>query len=383
MALALLSTLNSQLSTAFAQGSLTPPGAPAPTMKTADQIYSKLDPRTIVNAVNTPGDANNLFIITNSGSYYLTTNLAGVSGKNGISIATNNVTLDLNGFSLLGVSGIHYGIDIRSAQTNVTVQNGAISGWGGAGVTSENVTSVNMVFERLNVLANSYGIWMNGEGVVRDCNCQNNLNDGFSCYGGVISGCTADNNGGYGFSVFNATVSGCEAQNNGADGIYAESGTVSGCNVQNNAYDGIDLYGGAMSGCSAKNNTYHGIEVQPGTVSGCSVVNNGLSGILVIGPGSEAIGNYCIGNNTANNADDAGICVLDANNRVEDNHVSASGYAGILVQSVGNNIIIKNSVSGNGTKNYSGIAGNVVGPLITNTVSGIITNLNPWANFSF
>jgi parallel beta-helix repeat protein len=112
-------------------------------------------------------------------------------------------------------------------------------------------------------------------------------------------------------------------------------------------------------------------------------VNNGSSGILVIGPGSEAIGNYCIRNNTANNADDAGICVLDANNRVEDNHVSASGYAGILVQSVGNNIIIKNSVSGNGTKNYSGIAGNVVGPIITNTVSGIITNSNPWANFSF
>ena len=69
--LLLLSTLNSQLSTAFAQGSLTPPGLPAPTMKSADQI----EPRTIVNAVNTPGDANNLFIITNSGSYYLTTNL--------------------------------------------------------------------------------------------------------------------------------------------------------------------------------------------------------------------------------------------------------------------------------------------------------------------
>jgi hypothetical protein len=28
-------------------------------------------------------------------------------------------------------------------------------------------------------------------------------------------------------------------------------------------------------------------------------------------------------------------------------------------------------------------AGQIVGPLITNTVSGIITNSNPWANFSF
>jgi len=25
----------------------------------------------------------------------------------------------------------------------------------------------------------------------------------------------------------------------------------------------------------------------------------------------------------------------------------------------------------------------IVGPLITNTVSGIVTNSNPWANFSF
>ena len=95
-----LSTINSQLSTAFAQGSLTPPGAPAPTMKSLDQVEA----RTIVNAANTPGDANNLFIITNSGSYYLTTNLVGVSGKSGISITANDVTLDLNGFALLGVS---------------------------------------------------------------------------------------------------------------------------------------------------------------------------------------------------------------------------------------------------------------------------------------
>jgi hypothetical protein len=115
-----LSTFNSQLSTAFAQGSLTPPGAPAPTMKSADQI----EPRTIINAVNTPGDSGNLFIITNSGSYYLTTNLVGVIGKSGIKITANNVTVDLNGFAvqgpgaLSGVGGV--GISIPGAQNNIT-----------------------------------------------------------------------------------------------------------------------------------------------------------------------------------------------------------------------------------------------------------------------
>ena len=44
----------------FAQGSLTPPGAPAPTMKTLDQVEA----RTIINATNTSGNSINQFIIT-------------------------------------------------------------------------------------------------------------------------------------------------------------------------------------------------------------------------------------------------------------------------------------------------------------------------------
>ena len=62
-ALLLLSTLNSERSTAFAQGALTPPGAPAPTMKSLAQI----EPRTPISSVP--------FTITQPGSYYLTTNL--------------------------------------------------------------------------------------------------------------------------------------------------------------------------------------------------------------------------------------------------------------------------------------------------------------------
>jgi hypothetical protein len=44
LTLALLSTLNSQLSTAFAQGSLTPPGAPAPTRFYRVQAVRPLTP---------------------------------------------------------------------------------------------------------------------------------------------------------------------------------------------------------------------------------------------------------------------------------------------------------------------------------------------------
>src|ERR1019366_8416418 len=116
-ALLLLSALNSHLSTVFAQGSLTPPGAPAPTMKTLDQIEA----RTPISMV--------LFTITNSGSYYLTINL-NVTNGDAITINTNQVTLDLNGFTIssTAISANGTGILIGSGVIDITIFNGHIKG---------------------------------------------------------------------------------------------------------------------------------------------------------------------------------------------------------------------------------------------------------------
>src|SRR5512141_2377001 len=75
---------------ALSQGSLTPPGAPAPTMKTLQQV----EPRTDVLTLPSGGSAQ--YVISAPGSYYLTTNILGIpsASKVGILIQANNVTLD-------------------------------------------------------------------------------------------------------------------------------------------------------------------------------------------------------------------------------------------------------------------------------------------------
>src|SRR6476659_10541606 len=116
---------------AFAQGPLTPPGAPAPTMKTLDQVEA----RTPIDAAHTPGDADSLFKITQPGSYYLTANVTGVNAKHGVETAASGVTLDLNGFDLLGVPGSLDGVLVTLANAiNVNVRNGSIRSWGGSGI---------------------------------------------------------------------------------------------------------------------------------------------------------------------------------------------------------------------------------------------------------
>jgi hypothetical protein len=106
---------------AFAQGALTPPpGAPAPTMKTLDQI----EPRIPIGQV---GGSSELIVIAEPGSYVLQGNVS-VTGGDAIAITAGNVTLDLNGFMLSSFEETPSGtaIAINDRLKNITIRNGHI-----------------------------------------------------------------------------------------------------------------------------------------------------------------------------------------------------------------------------------------------------------------
>ena len=102
----------------------TPPtGAPTATMRTLDQVEARIP--LVDGAPGVVQESNGGFTISQSGSYFLTGNLALTSGD-GIIINVDNVTLDLNGFTISKAVASAIGSGVVVTGSNVTITNGFI-----------------------------------------------------------------------------------------------------------------------------------------------------------------------------------------------------------------------------------------------------------------
>ena len=299
VALWLFATFNPQTSTCLAQGSLTPLGPPAPTMKTLEQI----EPRTPISSLP--------YTITVPGSYYVTTNLTGVSGTNGITILTSNIVINLRGFTLAGAPGANDGIyvagTVGNLLANIVVKNGIISGWPANGLDADN--SINSQFSDLNVVGNSVdGLNSGQQAIVRNCVAANNGLEGF---GGVLNS----------FCVFNN----CDAHDNGDAGFYTDSWcTFKDCHGNRNGNSGFNPYlNCTFQDCVADDNYWGVYGYDRDIFVHCQFGYNG-------GPGIVGGDNCVVRNSVAANNGDDGITVGN-NCTIDSCTASANSSSGISV----------------------------------------------------
>jgi len=175
-------------SAALAQGSLTPPGAPAPTFKTLDEVR----PGTPISSLP--------FSITNPGVYFVSKPLTSTSG--GITINSSDVSLDLMGFTLDGGGSSSSGVEInhvnRAVVRNGTVRNFSLAGvyvvspatnalieditlqgcTNGAGIELDGTAST---VQRCRAYQNKVGIYVLGghNHVIDSCQAVGNTQNGF------------------------------------------------------------------------------------------------------------------------------------------------------------------------------------------------------------
>ena len=384
---ALLAGIGGLAATAFLAGKATagpltpPPGPIAPTPGP--------EPRIPVGPETTPGDTSSVFRITQPGSYYLTANVAGLSGRNGITIDASNVTLDLNGFALIGVPGSNIGVNSGSG-AEVAVMNGAVRGFavgvrliGNSSARLQDVLTrdcvqagiqaANCIITRCVARLNAgTGIFAEGSSVITDCIANFNTAAGFAVSGfSSLSNCVAQGNNARGFDVSGeAALNSCCAVGNldGFAGIGAF--TATNCVANQNTGSGFLFSSGSSGsiiGCTARLNNVHGISVSTGfLIRQNTLFRNGF----------QSVG--------------AGIFVSGTRNRIEENHCTQADF-GMRVLAAGN-MVARNTCAGNGT-NYEIVAGNVYGPVINVTVSftpGVTGNsgadgsstTHPWANFA-
>jgi hypothetical protein len=336
-------------------GPLSPPGAPVSSYKTLVEV----EPRVAITQEFTPGDANSVFSITAPGSYYLTGNVLGEVGKNGVKINAHNVTLDLNGFEIVGVPGSQDGIKALGGR-NQHIFNGSIRDWVGEGIDS---TGADGRYYNLYLYNNgNSGMEVGANSIVENCTARDNAWHGIQT-GGLsrVEGCVLDGNGGDGIQIGNrGIVKDCLATGNNHGIDVGANTTITECSVFSNSRGISGDTGVVVENCVAEFNSTDGIQINNGTVVNCYADSNGWSGIIVFST-SIVRNNSCQDNNID-------INVSGNENRIEDNLVSRN-VDGFDV-SGDFNLIIRNYATGNTGLNFDISINNRYGEIVDWALAG-------------
>jgi hypothetical protein len=251
-----------------------------------------------------------------AGSYVLTSDLVVVDiNTHAIALTSGDVTIDLNGFSIIGPasctggnsnggdlacspSGSGNGIDANA--TFVTIRNGFIRGFGNHGInlaSSCRVTDVNLTENVVD------GIHYLDSCILRNNVAWKNGQDGFDAgQASLMVSNTSNRNGAYGMrgNTGSAYV-GNSASDNGTDGI---AGLVGGNlmrdnSAESNLQNGISAGAGAVvTGNIVRNNTGQQLFLNGTAGYGQNNINLSNNGTTTVTGGVNMGDNACDGNST-------------------------------------------------------------------------------------
>ena len=366
------------------------------------------------------------FTITNAGSYIVTSPLTGSTGNSGIEIQVGEVTLDLNGFTLNGVSGSLDGIDVSASIENVDIRNGMVRGWGDNGIDA--LSASNSHFSKLIVHTNANAGLLTGlnctvDGVVSFENggalgpspvSTNEFGNGMRVENGsVISHCISRRNNGHGLITHSATrVETVVLWRNGHDGLHGSHATsVQGLNCGLNS-EGVEVdTGSSIVDSMASQNVEDGFRFKRssdafqggGVVHGSMTYFNGDNGFDLGGSGVRIYGSMAYSNvshgfrMSSNSVATANLSALtdggssgDAFN-IADSHVKADqnhavhnrdGYQFSTNSAGENSILLQNSATGSSSDAFDN-PGVHVNHLSEESFPGIGIANEPWTNFEF
>lgn len=299
------------------------------------------------------------YTISQPGSYIVVADLHTPQDMNCITIATSDVTIDLNGHSLYGAGssmgtngcGI-YGIWYLN---NVSIKNGIIRNFREDGIA---LWGSNHQIQNIHAYNNANsGIFVFESSIVQNCTAEANGGGIGGGYGVNITNNTVRNNGYNGIGTgYGCIITGNSAYGNMADGIWAGMfSSVIGNNCSFNKSDGIFGQGyNIIKDNVTASNTDDGIHIQ----DSCLVTNNNCFGNgYDAGPLSQS---------TA-----YGIHAISSGNSIENNLLTYNDI-GLFLEFYGS-FYASNRAHGNSISNYSIGTGNIDGGLTNSALT----------NFSF